>query len=376
MPSFEARWRGTGAGLFLVFVLAACSEPNPETFEFQQVGTTMGTTFSIKVPNLPDGIDAERLKAEINAELKSINETMSTYLTDSELSLLNRNRSTDWIGVSDQLAGVLAEALRVSELSDGAYDVTVGPLVNLWGFGPEEVKQTVPDLDDIQARMKMCGYKKIRLNPERNSIRKDDPDIYIDLSSLAKGYGVDEVANLLADQGVESYLVEIGGELRVQGGKANGTPWNIAIEKPLVGKRSIGQVIQLFDIAVATSGDYRNFFEDHGTRYSHTVDPRTGMPIVHALASVTVMDRSAMRADALATAFMVLGPDAGRKLALAHNIAALFIERNGSGFATLATPAFPSASEVEDKDEPISFDFFSDARSDRRDGGRRDFWAK
>ena len=305
----------------------------------------MGTTFSIKIPKLPKGIDADSLRAEIDAELDSVNATMSTYRADSELSKLNRNRSTEWIGISDRMAEVLAEALRVSELSDGAYDVTVGPLVNLWGFGPEETQQIVPDQSQIQARLKTCGFRKIHLNTDKHSIRKDEPEIYIDLSSLAKGYGVDEVANLLTVRGVESYLVEIGGELRVQGAKANGDAWKIAIEKPLVGQRSIEQIVQLYDIAVATSGDYRNFFEDRGIRYSHTIDPRTGMPIVHTLASVTVMDRSTMRADALATALMVLGPDAGRKLALDHHIAALFIERKGSGFATLATPAFPSAIE-------------------------------
>ena len=339
---FPKRWRGTGIFLFLVFVAAACSPRDPEPFEFHQVGETMGTTYSVKISKLPTDLERSELGAEIEACLERVNASMSTYRMDSELSQLNQNRSTEWIEISKPLADVIDESLKISVLSDGAYDVTVGPLVNLWGFGPEGPRQTAPDPSDISARRQQTGFRKIHLNTDRTAIRKDVAEIYIDLSSLAKGYGVDQLGELLEKFGIENYLVEVGGELRVKGERPDGGAWNIAIEKPLAGQRAIQQVIHLKDIAVATSGDYRNFFEDRGIRYSHTIDPGTGMPIAHSLASVTVMEKSAMRADALATAFMALGPEAGLKLAEDQQIAALFIVRKGSGFVTLNSPAFPS----------------------------------
>ncbi|MGR9108754.1 MAG: FAD:protein FMN transferase [Gammaproteobacteria bacterium] len=346
MVGLRSLMRGTGAlRLFLVLLLAACDAREPEQFAFQQAGATMGTTFSVKAPKLPAGLDEAALREKILATLEEVNGTMSTYQSDSELSMLNRNRSTGWIEISDALATVLDEALRVSVLSGGAYDVTVGPLVNLWGFGPEKREAGVPDPAEIQARMKICGYEKLHLNADKTAVRKDDPDLYIDLSSLAKGYGVDRVAELLIASGVGDFLVEIGGELRVKGSKAQEVPWKIAIEKPVPGERSIEEIIALKDVAVATSGDYRNFFEREGIRYSHTIDPKTGMPVGHDLASVTVLSDSTMRADAFATALLVLGQDAGFKLAMEQNLAVLFIRRAGEGFATLSTPSFPSEAE-------------------------------
>lgn len=345
MPSSLTVKRGIGLGLFLVFIFSGCSGQDPSVFAFRHVGATMGTTFSVKVPKLPEGVDKAKLKEEIDQTLVRVNAIMSTYQPDSELSKLNRNRSTEWIAISAEMAEVVAESLRVSELSGGAYDVTIGPLVNLWGFGPETPRNTMPDPAQIRARLKSCGFQKIHLNAEKNAIKKDDPEIYIDLSSIAKGYGVDQVASVLKRRGIRDYLVEIGGELRAQGSKAGGKPWNIAVEKPVLDKREIEVVIPLKDIAVATSGDYRNFFEIDGVRYSHTIDPRTGMPVSHDLASVTVLDTTTMRADALATAFMVLGTDAGLKLAREQGIAALFMKRDGAGFTRLASPAFPANAE-------------------------------
>ncbi|MGH8558359.1 MAG: FAD:protein FMN transferase [Methylococcales bacterium] len=305
----------------------------------------MGTTFSIKIPKLPQGLDPSELKKEINDTLIFVNSMMSTYQADSELSKLNQNPSTGWIGISAQLAEVLDEALRISELSDGAYDVTVGPLVNLWGFGPGDFKQEVPNPAAIKALLTECGFRMIRLNEQKNAVRKNLPDIYIDLSSIAKGYGVDQLADLLSGYVIRDYLIEVGGELRVRGSSAGGKNWTIGIEKPVPGERLIEQAIQLKDVSVATSGDYRNFFEVEGVRYSHMIDPRTGWPVSHDLASVTVLDKTAMRADGLATALMVLGSDAGFRLAQEHHIVAFFIKRDGAGFAKLASSKFPVESK-------------------------------
>jgi thiamine biosynthesis lipoprotein len=182
----------------------------------------------------------------------------------------------------------------------------------------------------------------VELDEPGQRARKTNPALYIDLSSLAKGYAVDRVTELLVNRGIDDYLVEVGGELKLGGGRANGEMWNIAVEKPEAGIRAIEQVLQLTDVAVATSGDYRNFFESGGLRYSHTIDPRTGRPVSHALVSVTVLDASAMRADALATALMVLGPDEGFQLASKHQLTVLFINKRGEGFETLKTAGFPA----------------------------------
>lgn len=301
----------------------------------------MGTTFSVKIPELPDGVDPSRLRKEINDTLTRLDLMMSTYKPDSELSRLNQNPSTDWIGISGELAKVLDEALRLSEISDGAYDLTVGPVVNLWGFGPGEHEQKIPDPAEIKREMEKLGFKKIRLNTEKDAVRKEHPEIYIDLSSIAQGYGADQIADLVSGFGINDYLIDVSGEMRVNGTKADGTYWNVAIETPVAGTRMIEQTLQLKDVAIATSGDYRNFFEVDGVRYSHMIDPRTGRPISHGLASVTVVDKTAMRADARATALMVLGPDAGFSLAEKLDIAALFIRRDGQGFVKLSTSAFP-----------------------------------
>jgi FAD:protein FMN transferase len=313
--------------------------------EFEQVGTTMGTTFSVKIPKLPDGVDAAELRKEINDTLTRVDLMMSTYKPDSELSRLNQNRSTEWIGISAELAVVLDEALRISELSGGAYDVTVGALVNLWGFGPGEQEKKIPAPAEILREMKKFGFKKIRLNADKTAVRKEHPELYIDLSSIAQGYGADQVAELISGFGINHYLIDVSGEMRAGGTKADGTYWNIAIEKPVEGVRTVEQTIQVKDVAIATSGDYRNFFEVDGVRYSHTIDPRTGRPISHGLASVTVLDKTAMRADALATALIVLGPEAGFSLAEKLNVGALFISRGADGFVTMSTSAFAFKNE-------------------------------
>jgi len=303
-------------------------------------GATMGTTYTVKMVELPPGLEPDGVQAEIDAILEKINRQMSTYLEDSELSRFNRSRATDWIDVSQELADVLHQARQVSTLTKGAFDVTVGPLVNLWGFGPSLGDNQVPSEQDIREASNRVGYTGLQVRRSPPAINKHHPDLYVDLSAIAKGYAADVVAEYLQALGIDNYMVEIGGEIQAKGRNARGSWWRIAIEKPSIGSRSLHTIVELNGVGIATSGDYRNYFETEGRRYSHTIDPVSGRPVTHKLASVTVANPSTMQADAMATALMVLGPEAGYRFAEEHELAAFFIVKSEDGFYDKATAAF------------------------------------
>jgi thiamine biosynthesis lipoprotein len=304
--------------------------PDPPAAELYMSGRTMGTTYNVKYRPTRDAPPLKALQSEVDSLLAEINHTMSTYDPESELSRLNRLHTTDWVSVSASLRDVLKAALEIGAQSDGAFDITVGPLVNLWGFGPEVHPDRIPRESDIAATRMRIGLDKVSLSETQPAIRKHRPDVFLDLSGIAKGYGVDRVADLMTARGIEHHMVEIGGEIRVRGFKEHETPWRIAIEKPLSGERSVQTMLALSDIALATSGNYRNFFEIAGRRYSHTIDPTTGWPVDNHLVSVTVLADTSMRADAWATAFQVLGPERGMAIAERLSLPVLFvIERDG-----------------------------------------------
>ena len=307
---------GTGFGLL---------RPEPPAEELHMSGRTMGTTYSVKYRPAPDTPSLKVMQTDVDALLAEINHTMSTYEPESELSRFNRLRTTDWVPASASLRAVLNAALEIGTQSEGAFDITVGPLVNLWGFGPEVHPDRIPLETDIAAARTRSGLDKVSVSETPQAIRKHHPDVFLDLSGIAKGYGVDRVAELLSTHGIDHYMVEIGGEIRVRGHKKHETPWRIAIEKPLSGERSVQTMLSLSDIALATSGNYRNFFEIDGRRYSHTIDPTTGRPVDHHLASVTVLAETSMRADAWATAFQVLGPERGMAIAERLHLPVLFV---------------------------------------------------
>lgn len=312
---------GTGFGLL---------RPEPPAEELHMSGRTMGTTYNVKYRPAPDTPSLKVIQTEVDALLAEINHTMSTYEPESELSRFNHLRTTDWVPISASLRAVLNAALEIGTQSEGAFDITVGPLVNLWGFGPEIHPDRIPLETDIAAARTRSGLDKVSVSETPQAIRKHHPDVFLDLSGIAKGYGVDQVAELMSTHGIDHYMVEIGGEIRVRGHKEHETPWRIAIEKPLSGELSVQTMLSLSDIALATSGNYRNFFEIDGRRYSHTIDPTTGWPVDHHLASVTVLAETSMRADAWATAFQVLGPERGMAIAERLNLPVLFvIERDG-----------------------------------------------
>jgi len=326
------RSRALLASIALLAAVAIFSllRPEPHVAELHLSGRTMGTTYSVKYRHGQDAPSLKALQIEVDALLTEINQTMSTYDPGSELSRFNGMRTTDWVPASASLLAVLKAALEIGAQSEGAFDITVGPLVTLWGFGPEFHPDRIPLEAEITAALARGGPDTLTLRDTQPAIRKHRPDVFLDLSGIAKGYGVDRVAELMIAHGIEHYMVEIGGEVRVRGLNAQDTPWRIAIEKPLPGERSVQTVLALSDIALATSGDYRNFFEIAGRRYSHTINPATGWPVDNHLVSVTVLADTSMRADAWATAFQVLGPERGMAIAERLSLPVLFIvERDG-----------------------------------------------
>lgn len=316
----------------------------PELSVLELHGDALGTTWSVKLASR--GLSSELSEAtsrEIALRLGRVDSLMSTWQPGSQLSQFNASRSTAPFRVAPETLAVFEIAKRVSELSGGAFDVTVGPLVQAWGFGSEG-RRPPPDAQTLATLLESVGYQKLTIRAATSSIAKQSASLEADLSAVAKGYAVDELARGLEALGHEAFLVEIGGELRARGLHLDGQPWRVAIETPDGPDRPIQRIIELRDLSMATSGDYRNFYEYEGRRISHTIDPRTGRPIEHRLASVTVLHPQAAWADAWATALNVLGPLAGYDLAVAQELPAYLILRSESGdpggFEVRATPAF------------------------------------
>ena len=320
-----------------VFVLSGCFPSNDLTRqEYLMQGKTMGTTYNIKV--VGENIDTVKLQQGIDDKLKQLNQEMSTYIKDSELSRFNQSTSLEPTSVSTGLARVVKEAIRLGVLTQGALDVTVGPLVNLWGFGPEYRPETVPSDELLIATKARVGLDKLTF--ANGMLAKKIPELYVDLSTIAKGYGVDLVAEFIEANGINNYLVEIGGEMRLKGFKHTGELWHVAIEKPISTERAVHQIIVPKDNALATSGDYRNYFEADGQRFSHIINPETGKPINHKLVSVTVIHPSSMTADGLSTAMMVMGEEKALAFAKANELAVYMIIKTDHGFVEQSTVKF------------------------------------
>ncbi|QDT94037.1 FAD:protein FMN transferase [Gimesia algae] len=307
--------------------------------KLQIEGPTMGTSYHITVcSDTADVVDKQQIQQDVDQLLKTVNQQMSTYIKTSELSQFNQATADEWLPVSAALVQVVNAGLKLSEDSDGAFDMTVGPLVNLWHFGPDPGKRTIPEKSQIEAARKSVGYHHIQTQHQPPTLKKTIPDVYLDLSAIAKGYAVDEVGEYLESKSIENYLVEIGGEMRSRGINQQGQPWKVGIEKPISEQRVVQHVFPLDNLSMATSGNYRNFFEVDGVSYSHTIDPRTGQPVKHALASVTVVGENCMNCDALATCLMVLGGEEGYNWCAERKIAAYFIVKTETGFRERYSP--------------------------------------
>ncbi|WP_317928724.1 FAD:protein FMN transferase [Halioxenophilus sp. WMMB6] len=318
---------------FLVLLLTACSK----TELFHISGPTMGTRFNITIVGVSPSRKPE-IEAVVTDILAEANNIASTYIPDSELMRLNRAELNTPIEVSDKLFDMLVISGEVYELTNGVYDVTVGPLVNLWGFGSEALNG-VPSDEKITETLALVGFNKLHMDAETKSVTRSVAS-QIDLSSVAKGYAVDWVAEYLESLGIINYLVEIGGELRVKGHNGEGERWRIGIESPSLAHTGAVQSVSIADVAVATSGDYRNFFDADGIRYSHTIDPSTGRPIAPDLASITILDKSTARADALATGLNAMGYERAQKVCEEQQLACFFIQHDGSGFIEHYSSAF------------------------------------
>ena len=318
--------------LFLLFLTSLCACQSQERESVVLNGLAMGTSYSVKI--VPNGVatDKNKIYSHIETILANINQSMSTYINDSELSRFNQSKSADWQSLSSDLTSIIEHANQVSLMTNGAFDITVAPLVNLWGFGPDSFNQEIPSESAIQNEMQHTAFKKLLFDKVSNRIAKSDPEVTIDLSGIAKGFAVDKIVEYLSEYGFKHYLIEIGGELIARGTNTKKVPWQIGIEQAKPQSRSVQRIIGLDNIAMGTSGDYRNYFEKDGIRYSHTINPSTGKPINHKLAAVTVLHSSTMHADALATAFMVSGQDKSLSLANQLGIGIYMIIKTDSGF--------------------------------------------
>lgn len=327
-------------GFFLLLtalLLSACGEPQQVNLQ----GKTMGTYYSIKYVPTQNSPNPQTLQKEIDRLLEEVNDQMSTYRPNSELSRFNSSSAVDTpFSVSPATAKVVTESIRIAHLTHGALDVTVGPLVNLWGFGPEMHKIQAPADEELEKRRAWTGIEKLKV--QDNQLFKAIPELYVDLSSTAKGFGVDVVAEYLLSQNIHNYMVDIGGELRTKGANDKHIAWRIGIERPVYGEleQTAQEIIQPGDMSIATSGDYRNYFEQDGVRYSHTIDPATGKPINHNLVSITVLDPSCMTADGFATGLNVLGPERGLAVAEQLNIPVFMIIKTDKGYEERYTQAF------------------------------------
>ncbi len=314
-------------------------------------GATMGTRYHVKVVATSPAESAQivALSADIDRVLAEVVAQMSTYDDKSELSRFNQAQTTEGVAVSAPLSTVVHRALEVGQHTGGAFDVTVGPLVNLWGFGPAGRRTSPPPDDEIAALAPRLGADKLHLDAKERLV-KDRADLYVDLSGIAKGWAVDQVARLLEAKGHRRYMVEIGGEVFAQGTNERGTAWTLGVNVPRADAADdeVVKAIALDGRGLATSGDYRNFFESGGRRYSHIIDPRTRAPVTHNLVSVSIVADDTTVADALATGCLVLGEAAARKVLQSHypKAQALFIHRDDKapgGFAVTHTEGFPFA---------------------------------
>lgn len=322
----------------LIILMSGCTGvEQPEVVRL--AGATMGTSYHITVVPDDNPIDSGALQAEIDGLLASFNQQMSTYIPDSELMRFNRAPVGEWIPVSPELVAVLSLSADIYRDSGGSFDITVGPLVELWGFGARASDDQVPPAEAINSRLALIGTEKLEIDRERGRARKNG-EIRLDLSAVAKGYGADLVSDWLLARGLRNTLVEIGGELRLRGKNQRGSLWKIGVEAPQLVQGVTQKAIEVTEAGVATSGDYRNYFEVQGKRYSHTLDPRTGYPVNHTLASVTVVAPTTAEADAWATALSVMGPDQAATIVEEKNLAAFFIIRSNNGFSESHSSAF------------------------------------
>ncbi len=323
--------------VFLTILLVGCGE---QAEPLRISGPAQGTTYNVTVIS-PDGIDEAQLRTAVDAVINTVDKQMSTWRDDSEISRFNAAPAQEWVPVSPALAKLAQHALDIGRETGGAFDVTLGPILKVWGFGAGASAPTsLPTTDTLNAARENTGLGLIQVRADPPALRKTRDAATLDLAGLAQGYTVDRITSAVAQLGVSRFLVELGGELYAHGAKQRGKPWRIGVEKPESGVRTIERVVGLENAGMTTSGDYRDYFELDGHRFSHTIDPRTGRPVAHDLRAVTVVATDAMTADAMATALLVMGPEPGMAYADRHDIAALFVSGNTGAYTESNSKAF------------------------------------
>lgn len=326
----------------ILFICFACSEPLSET---EIIGETMGTTYRIVVSKQSNPVQADALRTVIETTLERVNAHYSNWDETSEVSLFNASSRLDSIEISEGFQDMLDVSDRVHLATDGRFDLTLTPVIELWGFGPSGTIEQRPSAPEIEAALQTIGQDRvIERSVDGRTLKKTRPDATIYLTAVAKGYGIDAVSQALREIGATDFMVEIGGDLFVSGKTSRDTAWQIGIERPVAGQQGVQDIVTLSNVGMATSGDYRNYFEQDGVRYSHIIDGQTGRPITHQTASVTVIAETALEADAWATALLAVGAEEGVQIAADYDVNALFIVRqnssNQSAFKLATTPGF------------------------------------
>lgn len=304
-------------------------------------GKTMGTFWRVSVVGL-DSQRAQALRAKVQTQLNADDMLLSTWKNDSALMRFNRSSSTAPWPVSEAMADIVTESLRIGAKTQGAMDITVGPLVNLWGFGPDKQPVKTPTQTEIDAAKARTGLQHLTVINKSGSqyLQKGLPDLYVDLSTVGEGYAADHLARLMEQEGIARYLVSVGGALSSRGMNAQGQPWRVAIQKPTDKENAVQAIVDINGHGISTSGSYRNYYELDGKRISHVIDPTTGAPIQHKLVSVTVISPTALEADGWDTGLMVLGPEKAQQVVREQNLAVYMIIKEGEGFKTWMSPQF------------------------------------
>ncbi len=330
----------TGLLLTLMFLAGCDQAPSLERFG----GPTMGSSYSIQYVRESGGPSRLEVQEAVEAILRDIDEQYSTYRGDSTVSRFNQLQAGQCLVLGKDVWALVGFGQQLAEQSQGAFDLTVEPLLDLWGFGPQARQEHVPDPLQLAQVRQRVGYH--HLHVEGDALCKDAA-VELDFNSIAAGHAVDLIAERLEAMGVANFLAEATGELKAVGRKRDGSPWRVALELPREDRQIVRQVIDVDGLAVSTSGDYRHYFKDNGRRYSHAFDARLGRPVEHDLAAVTVLDASALRADGYSTLLLILGPEQGWDFAVSHGIAAMLVTRAEGGFVSRATPAFEQALKGE-----------------------------
>ncbi|EPY4498433.1 thiamine biosynthesis lipoprotein ApbE [Klebsiella quasipneumoniae] len=304
-------------------------------------GKTMGTFWRVSVIGV-DEAKAQALRAKVQAQLDADDRLLSTWKNDSALMRFNHAADTRPWPVSEAMADIVTLSLRIGAKTDGAMDITVGPLVNLWGFGPDKQPVATPDAQAIAAAKARTGLQHLQVINQsgRQFLQKDIPDLFVDLSTVGEGYAADHLARLMEQEGISRYLVSVGGALVSRGMNGEGKPWRVAIQKPTDRENAVQAIVDINGHGISTSGSYRNYYELDGKRISHVIDPQTGQPITHKLVSVTVIAPTALEADGWDTGLMVLGPEKAQHVVREQGLAVYMIVKEGEGFKTWMSPQF------------------------------------